>query len=92
MTGAQRGADRLFLEALLDLRTGAGLTLEDMADHLNASIAQVERWELGQDPVDVVLLRRWAEACGCSLLEFASVLETRLTGEGLHQPLQHTKH
>jgi transcriptional regulator with XRE-family HTH domain len=65
-------------ELLIDLRTEADLTQEELALRLDASQSFVSRVEVGQripDPIESV---RWARACGLSVRQFFNRLSTAL--------------
>ena len=52
--------------ALRRLRTGAGLSGEQVAREVGISQSQVSRIELGHQAASVEVVKRWAEVCGAS--------------------------
>lgn len=46
-------------------RKAAGLTIDDVAAHLDVNRATVGHWETGKNPVDIGKLYRVARLCGC---------------------------
>jgi transcriptional regulator with XRE-family HTH domain len=62
-------------EALRRLRLDAGLSGQQIAEHVNLSQSQVSRIELGQQPASPEMAERWARATGASQDAAAEVVE-----------------
>jgi transcriptional regulator with XRE-family HTH domain len=61
--------------ALRRLRTGVGLSGEQVAREVGISQSQVSRIELGHQAASVDVVRRWAQACGAAAEVLAELTE-----------------
>jgi transcriptional regulator with XRE-family HTH domain len=68
------------------MRIDAGLMREELAERLNVVPAQIDRWENGSDPVDVIVLREWARACDASFMAVATRLDEALASGARQDP------
>jgi transcriptional regulator with XRE-family HTH domain len=78
----------IFLEELRGLRLRAGLSQAALAQKLRVTQDLVSKCEVGTRRVDVLELRRWAEACDSSLPAFARRLHERLHRNRRPEPLR----
>jgi transcriptional regulator with XRE-family HTH domain len=65
-------------ETLRQLRKGAGLRQEELADRLNEPQSFVSKYESGERRLDLIELRQICSAVGITLLEFAKRFEEQL--------------
>src|SRR5882724_1705201 len=63
---------------LQQLRLGAGLRQEDLADRLNEPQSFVSKYESGERRLDLIELRQICQALGVTLLELVRRFEERL--------------
>jgi transcriptional regulator with XRE-family HTH domain len=70
------GSYKVFLEELVRLRIAAGISQQELAARLGVGQDLISRGEAGSRRIDVVELQRWTFACGSSLTEFATTLES----------------
>ncbi|MAT72892.1 MAG: transcriptional regulator [Planctomycetaceae bacterium] len=69
---------RVLVGLLRTRREEAGLTQEELARRLKVSQSSLSKWERGDRRIDLVQLRSWCQATGCSLAEFINQFEKRL--------------
>ena len=62
--------DRMIGIRLRQLRLAAGLSREDIAKHLSATVRQIERFESGEDRLGTGRLTKLSERFGVSVLTF----------------------
>lgn len=75
------GNYRVFLDLLVQTRTDAGVTPEELATRLELSTEQVAAFELGQRQLDFVQTREWCLALGVSFLDFMVKLDCEITAQ-----------
>lgn len=68
----------IFLRQLRTARKAAGLTQEQVADHLGQTQSFVSKCERGERRIDIVELRAFCQALGISLADFVQQLETAI--------------
>jgi len=67
-----------FLEELRAARARVGMSQVELAERIGEHQTFVSKCELGVRRLDVVELKRWTDALGISLVDFAKVLDQRL--------------
>lgn len=67
-----------FLRYLRAVRKRAGLTQQQVADHLGQTQSFVSKCERGERRIDIVELRCFCRALGTSLTDFATGLSKQL--------------
>lgn len=75
------------LEDLEGLRIAAGLSQEDMANHLGVSQSQISRFEADPDSIPLGIYRAWIKICG----EVSSTRPLTLGDHADHDPLSGIK-
>lgn len=77
----------VFLDLLVEVRKGAGLTQVQLAARTGLSQPYVSAVERGGLRLDTLQLRSWLHACGEDLGTFGAELELRLKAhEGMKRP------
>ena len=72
---------RIFLALLVKARTDHNVTQEELANRLDLSPAQVDKFEKGERQLNFVQTREWCVALGVSFLEFMVKLDEEITAQ-----------
>ena len=69
---------QVLLDTLFQLRVGAGLTQQELAQRLKIPQSTISKVESGQRKIDLVELKIWCEAAGFTLVDFVKKFENNI--------------